>query len=339
MNLPTSPFSRRNGKYAAMLVIVAYKMAFESFSGPSHAAIDRGCALRELALDRIAGDDRIVHEQPERDDERRNRHLLNVEADELHQSESHRQRDRDRQRHQQSRTPFPESHERDEDHEHDGFPEAAIEQIQLLAHLPLLVGRRADDEIGRERSADLLHAGADCRPEAIDLFAFLHFRRQRDRAASQPAPVLIAPCVIRDKTRRMLVSAMDAADVAEIDRRAVCRLREDGRVDVGERPKFARLLEGQLTSFGVHGPGGQRGVAALQDSSDRGRNDPERRQSILRIARLDLLLDDADPGDARGFRRDLDRLFDPIGKVIQLTVRVFRTGFARQHVDERRRPA
>ena len=42
MNLPTSPLSRRNGKYAAMFVIVAYKMALESFSGPSHAAADRG---------------------------------------------------------------------------------------------------------------------------------------------------------------------------------------------------------------------------------------------------------------------------------------------------------
>ena len=55
----------------------------------------------------------------------------------------------------------------------------------------------------------------------------------------------------------------------------------------------------------------------------------------MRIARLDLLLDHADPGDTRGFRRDLDRLFDPIGEVVELTVRVFRTGLSRQNVDER----
>ena len=64
----------------------------------------------------------------------------------------------------------------------------------------------------------------------------------------------------------MLVSAMDAADVAEIDRRAVGGLCENGSVDVGERPKFARLLERQLAPFGVHGPGGHGGVATLQDA-------------------------------------------------------------------------
>ena len=133
----------------------------------------------------------------------------------------------------------------------------------------------------------------------------------------------------------MLVPAMDAADVAKIERRAVCRLREDGRVDVGERPEFARLLEGQLAAFGVHGAGRQGGVAALQDFPDCRRNDPECRQAILRIARLDLFFDDADPGDPRGFGRELDRLFDPIGKVVELAVRVFRPGVALQHVDER----
>jgi hypothetical protein len=70
-------------------------------------------------------------------------------------SKRHRQRNRNRQRHQESRTPFPEPHQRDEHHEHDGFPETAIEQVQLLAHLPLLVGRRTDDEIGWEGPADL----------------------------------------------------------------------------------------------------------------------------------------------------------------------------------------
>ena len=75
----------------------------------------------------------------------------------------------------------------------------------------------------------------------------------------------------------MLVPAMDAADVAQIDRRAVCRLGEHGGVDVGERSKFARLLERELATFGVHGPGGQRRVAALQDASDCSWNDPEAR--------------------------------------------------------------
>src|SRR5262249_56520605 len=124
---------------------------------------------------------------------------------------------------------------------------------------------------------------------AIDLFTFLHFRRKRDRAPPEPSPALIAPRVKRNKTRRMLVTAMYGSDITEIDRRAVCGLGEDGPVDVGERPEFARLLEGQLASFCVHGPGGHRCVAALQDAADCRRNDSEGCQSVLRIARLDLL--------------------------------------------------
>ena len=65
------------------------------------------------------------------------------------------------------------------DHQHHRLPEAAIEQVQLLAHLTLLVGRRADDEVGRQRLTDLLDPSADGRPEPIDLLAFLHLGRQR----------------------------------------------------------------------------------------------------------------------------------------------------------------
>ena len=128
---------------------------------------------------------------------------------------------------------------------------------------------------------------------------------------------------------------MDASNVTKIDRRSVCRLCEHRRVDVGERPKFARLLERQLAPFRVHGSGGQGRVAALQDCSDRCWNDAEGGQSVLRIARLDLLLNHANPRDTGGFGRDFDRLLDEIGKIIELTVRIFRTGLALQNVHER----
>src|SRR5262249_21708356 len=106
-----------------------------------------------------------------------------------------------------------------------------------------------------------------------------------------------APRVIGNKTRGMLIAAMDAADVTKIDRRAVGRLGEDRPVDVGERPEFTRLLERQLPAFGVHGAGGKCGVATLQDQADGRREDPEGGEAVLRIARLDLLLDHTDPGD------------------------------------------
>src|SRR5438094_8099804 len=39
MNNPTSPGSVRNGRYAAMFVIVANRIAVASLVGPSHAAV------------------------------------------------------------------------------------------------------------------------------------------------------------------------------------------------------------------------------------------------------------------------------------------------------------
>src|SRR5262249_57911401 len=112
--------------------------------------------------------------------------------------EGHRERDRNRQRHQQRRTPLPEPDQRDQDDQHHRFPEAAIEQIQLLAHLALLIGRRPDDQIGGQRASNLFYPCVDGGPESIDLLALLHLGGQRDRAASQPPAALVPPRVVRE---------------------------------------------------------------------------------------------------------------------------------------------
>ncbi len=128
---------------------------------------------------------------------------------------------------------------------------------------------------------------------------------------------------------------MDAADVAKVERRAVGRLRKDDCPDVRECPKLTCLFEGQLTAFRVHRAGWQGRIACLEGSADGRRYDPERRQAVLRVACFDLLFDDADPRDARGFRRDFDRLFDAIGKIIQFTIRIFRPSFTHERVCNR----
>ena len=64
----------------------------------------------------------------------------------------------------------------------------------------------------------------------------------------------------------------------------------------------------------------RRGVPALEDAANGGRHDPERREPVLRVARFYLLLDDADPGDTRGFRCDLDGLLETIAEVIEFTI-------------------
>jgi hypothetical protein len=49
-------------------------------------------AVRQLAVDRVGGDDGRVHEQPQRDDQRGDRDLLQVDPDHLRQAQGERDR-------------------------------------------------------------------------------------------------------------------------------------------------------------------------------------------------------------------------------------------------------
>src|SRR5215475_10934975 len=50
MNVPESPLSDRNGRYATMLVMVANMIAFASLVGPHHAATTLGCPAARSRL-------------------------------------------------------------------------------------------------------------------------------------------------------------------------------------------------------------------------------------------------------------------------------------------------
>src|SRR5262245_35146498 len=124
----------------------------------------------------------------------------------MHEAESHRERDRYRERHQESGPPLPEADQRNKDHKQHGLPEASVEQIEFLAHLALLIGGHANDEIRRKRFAYVLYSRRHGSAEAVNLPALLHLSRERDRATSPPVPALIAPVVIGEEARGMLVA-------------------------------------------------------------------------------------------------------------------------------------
>ena len=175
-----------------MLVIVAKRIAVASLVGPSQAAIERRMPGGQLALDRVAGHHRIVHQQAERDDQRRDRDLLQIDAEHVHHAERHRQRDRDRQRHQQRRTPFPEADQRDEHHQDDRFVEAAHEEIDVLLDLQRLVGSARDDQVVGQLLLELRERGVDGLAEFADLLAGAHLHGQCDGAAAPPLAVGVA---------------------------------------------------------------------------------------------------------------------------------------------------
>ena len=64
-----------------MLVMVANRMAVARRVGASQAAIGARQAAGEVAFDGVAGHDRVVDQQAQRDDQRADRDLLDVHAD------------------------------------------------------------------------------------------------------------------------------------------------------------------------------------------------------------------------------------------------------------------
>ena len=72
-----------------MFVMVAYKMACASFVGPPPRGELPWMSCGDVALDGITRDDRIIHQQAERDDQARDRDLLQIDTEDLHHAESH----------------------------------------------------------------------------------------------------------------------------------------------------------------------------------------------------------------------------------------------------------
>ena len=177
----------------------------------------------ELALDRVAGDDRIVDQQAERDDQRGDRDLLQVDAEQVHHAERHRQRDRDRQRHQQRRAPLPEADQRDEDDQDDRLVEAAHEQVDVLADLPRLIGRPREDRDPRAAAPAARPARAStaapnspiCAPARICTASVMPRR-------ALPVAVRVRRAVVVQERRRALVAARRRRRVAQVDRRCRC---------------------------------------------------------------------------------------------------------------------
>src|SRR5262245_11379687 len=262
--------------------------------------------------------------------------MLNVKVEKLHEAEGHRERDRYRERHQESGPPLPEPDQRNQDHKQHGLPEASVEQIEFLAHLALLIGGYADDEIRRKRFTDILYSRRHGSAEAVNLPALLHLSRERDRATSPPASVLISPCVIGEVSRGVLVATSRHGEVAQIERRSIRRLRENNIVDVVQSPELSRLLEFKIPRAGAERTRRESRVAVLHDPWERRRRHAERRQSVLRSLNLNLFFEQPDPDNPRSFGGDLDCLFYAIGEIVKLAIRVLRAGMpAKRFVDRR----
>ena len=201
-----------------MLVIVAYKIAVASFVGPSQAATILRMALSQHALDRIAGYDRVIYQQAERDNQGRYRYLLNIDSEHVHHAEGHGQGDGDGNRHQYGRAPLPKADQRDQHNQNDRLIQGVHEQADVLFDLQRLIGGPGNDQIlGQvllDRSQLLINTSA----EGVNLLAILHLDRHGNRPAAMPTAVWRLPTEVVQVTRGTLVRARNINQVAQINR-------------------------------------------------------------------------------------------------------------------------
>jgi hypothetical protein len=164
-------------------------------------------------LDGVRRDDGIVDQEAQRDDERRDADLLNVESEQLHEPERERQRDRDAHREHQRRVPLEEADEGDDHDEPHRLEETAHEEVDVLHDLPGLIARARDDEVLGERPAHVVERRVDLGAEVSDLRAGAHEDAHRDGTRSLPLPAGSPPRVAIEEHGGALVAAMHVDDV------------------------------------------------------------------------------------------------------------------------------
>ena len=304
-----------------MLVMVANRIAFASLVGPSHAATSREWPSGKIALDRIARDDGVVDEQAQRDDERRDRDLLEVDPQHMHHPERHRERDRNSQRHQQGRSPFPESDQRHQHHERDRFVQASHEEVNVLVHLPWLIRCAGQGQIGRQLRAQFFKLGIDRLAKVTDLLPGPHLNGKRDRL--RPAPSAIGPAltVKIQQSGRALVSSAHGHQISEVHAAAVRRRHED-IADFMFALELAGRIHGETLVADVDGSAGQRDVAGAEHLIQRSDVHAVRREAFLRVLEEHPFLNQAGAGHLRHHRQCLQRAGDQVCVVVQLAVAV-----------------
>ena len=101
---PAADFARPIGRKPAAVIRVPVSIGIAVEVYAKVAASKRDKALLHLPHHHLDRDDGVVDQQAERDDQRAERDLVQVDVEQAHAQESDRQHQRNRQRHHQART-------------------------------------------------------------------------------------------------------------------------------------------------------------------------------------------------------------------------------------------
>ncbi len=189
-------------------------------------------ALLHLHHHHLDGDDGVVDQEAERDDEGAERDAVEIEPGRVHHQEHDREHERHRQRHHDAGAPA-EREEAHHQHDHQGLGEGLDEfRDRLLDHVGL-VGDLRDLDADRQLGDDAVHGPLQVLTERDDVGAFLHGHAEAERGLAVLA---------HEEARRVLVAALDGGDVAQAEHLAVGLDRHRGnRGGARERPGDAKI--------------------------------------------------------------------------------------------------
>ncbi len=310
-----------------MLVSVAKRMAVASLVGPSQAARPAGV---ELAANGVVGDDRVVDQEAEADDERGERDLLDIEAEESHQAEGHRERDRNREREHGRRAPLPEADEADDDDDDDGFEEAAHEAADLLFDLLGLIGDLLDAQVFGQRRPRRRDRGLDARAHVGDLCVGQLLDTQRDGARAHERACRVAGRERVAGAARVFVAARHVEAVAEPHGLAAGGARDHRAGDGGLAVELAARVDGDGAGAGLGGGAHRARIFLAEGAGDVVEADAAGLELFAIELDVETFGDRAAANDLGDPRRRLEPPLERLGEAIELGEGVRVAAHARQ---------
>ena len=96
-----------------------------------------------------------LDQQAQRDDQRCDGDLLEIDSQHIRDAKRHRECDRYCQRHDQRQPPLPKPNQRHQDDENNGFPKRPHEEVDVLLDLERLIGGVRQNQVGGKDLAKL----------------------------------------------------------------------------------------------------------------------------------------------------------------------------------------
>src|SRR5271157_2646311 len=283
--------------------------------------IARGAGA-QLTLDRIPCHNRHIYQQAERDDQSRDRNLLNINVKNVNDAEGHRQRQGDGSCHQHGGTPVPESNQGDDHDENNGLIETTHQQTDKLLYLPRLVRRASHNKVSRQLRAHVGKGLVDRGAKLENLLPRSHLYGQGDGAVAMPISVRLARDHVVQVPGGGLICTRYVHKIAQIKRRPTRRRCQEHVANILRAFELGGRVNQDISRLGLDDATRSRHIPRVEDVFDLRRLQFQCCQPRVRVLQVNLFRQNAGALDFRYLGYTLQSALDQIGEIIQLPIRI-----------------